>query len=447
MYTPVEILPVDIAELTEVKIEGKGVLDVLLRTMDLHVAEQWDKGRIDGPEYAQVYTSLFTATLNASVNYVIQRNKLGYELANLELEGAMIEANIKRTDAEILGIEANTAQTNLITTERIPTEILGIKANTLLTGTQRDNLLEEMTLIPHRISQITAQIAQTTAETTLVNANTSRVQAELAKIPVEIELLRKQSLREDSNILLIGKQIETATLELTKIPVQVELLQAQVVGQTASTEQTTATTTRITRETELRLPVEIANLTKQGQMITAEIALSEARTTEVTANLAKIPVETDYIRAQIANMAKQTLIQEKNLELKSGELDIQAQQILLGLTEIDLKKQQLEVAKEQVAINKAQAELYTAKVTTEKAQTMGDIAQVGSVIDYNNKVLQGQIDGYKNDALQKATKIYLDAWMIGAQSEAREANAVNKLDDPSFGKVMTSMLNEIHIII
>lgn len=440
MSTPVEIVPFDIPELTDKTIDGKGVLDVLLTTLRLQLDLEYNSGRIDGVAYADVFSDLYTANLNAAVNYVIQRNKLGYELANLELDGSLIAANIERAGAE-------TEQIRLITTDRIPAEVLQIKAQTLLTGTQRDNLLEEMTLIPARLNLINAQVEQTKAETGLTNKNIDRVTAELAKIPVETELLRKQVLRVDADIELTNKQVEAATAELTKIPLQVELLSAQVANQTASTAQTEATTTRITRETELRLPVEIANLTKQGENIEADLALTQARTNEVTQNLAKIPVEINYLQAQVANMAKQNLIAEKNLELKQGELDIQAQQIQLGLTEIDLRKQQLEVAKEQVAINRAQAELYEAKVITENAQTQGNIAQEGSVIDYNNKVLQGQIDGYKNDALQKATKIYLDAWMIGAQNEVREANTINKLDDPSFGKVITSMLTSIDIVV
>lgn len=527
MSTPVEIVPFDIPELTDKTIDGKGVLDVLLTTLRLQLDLEYNSGRIDGVAYADVFSDLYTANLNAAVNYVIQRNKLGYELANLELDGSLIAANIERagaeteqirlitTDripAEVLQIKANTDRTNkettemlpaqianlekqgevldqqilestyrveyllpkelekitadiavttsqgnsidaqteqtrLVTASKIPADVLQTQSQTRLIETQRDNLLEEMTLIPYKLNLLDAQINQVKAESALTNKNTDRVTAELAKIPVETELLRKQVLRVDADIELTNKQVEAATAELTKIPLQVELLSAQVANQTASTAQTEATTTRITRETELRLPVEIDNLTKQGENIEADLALTQARTNEVTQNLAKIPVEINYLQAQVANMAKQNLIAEKNLELKQGELDIQAQQIQLGLTEIDLRKQQLEVAKEQVAINRAQAELYEAKVITENAQTQGNIAQEGSVIDYNNKVLQGQIDGYKNDALQKATKIYLDAWMIGAQNEVREANTTNKLDDPSFGKVITSMLTSIDIVV
>ena len=473
-YAPVDITPVDIKELTESALDGKGILDVLLQTMNVHLADQYDQSRINGVEYAGAYTELYAANLNAAVNYSIQRQRLSYELANLQYQGMLTLSGVQKSEAEIKGIEANTLQTEYVTanqlpaqvanlikegeltgkrvtiaeldiTTKIPAEVQQIQAGTLLTNTQKENIIEEMTLIQHKASLLGAQLSQSTAETQLTVKQTDRLQAELAKIPVEVEILRKQSLREDANISLVNKQVEEITLQLTKIPKEVLLVEAQTAMQASSKDQADATTARILKETQLRLPVEVANLTKQGEALNAEIGLTGARTQEVTANLAKIPVEVNYLQAQIANMTKQNLILEKNLELKSGELDIQAQQITLGYAEIDLKKEQLLVAKEQVKINEAQSALYMAKVVTEQAQTKGGVAEAGSVIDYNNQVLQGQIDGYKNDALQKTTKIYLDAWMIGAQAEIREANNINKLDDPSFGKVMTAMLKGVDI--
>ena len=85
--TPVEILPINIAEITQVDLEGAGTLDVLLRSLRLNLTEEYDNNRINGPEYAQVFTDLHVAHLNAAITYAIQRQKLGYELGLLKLEG------------------------------------------------------------------------------------------------------------------------------------------------------------------------------------------------------------------------------------------------------------------------------------------------------------------------------------------------------------------------
>lgn len=437
---PEEVLPINIAEITQVDLEGAGTLDVLLRSLRLNLTEEYDNNRINGPEYAQVFTDLHVAHLNAAITYSIQRQKLGYELGLLKLEGDIAEKNLLKVGAEIAAIEAGTRQTEYITTNKLPVDIQAVEAEIALTNQRKLNMVEEATLIPHQLLLLQNQAGQVTAETALVVKNTERVTEELTKIPLEAEILRKQALREDANISLITKQIEEVTLNLGKVPKEIALIEAQTQSQVANKEQSTATTARILKETELKLPIELANLTKQGTALTAETDLTVARTEEIDANTAKIPVEVAYLQAQVANMSKQNLILEKNLELKEGELNLQIQQIDLAKEELLIKKQELEVAKASVLTQKAQADLYAAKVITETAQTQGGIAQPGSIIDWNNQVLEGQVTGYKNDALQKACKVYLDAWMVGAQSEVREANSLNKLDDGNMGTAMLAML-------
>lgn len=437
---PVEILPTNIDEITQVNLEGAGTLDVLLRSLRLNLTEEYDNNRINGPEYAQVFTDLHVAHLNAAISYAIQRQKLGYELALLKLEGDIAEKNLLKVGAEIASIEAGTRQTEYITTNKLPVDIQAVEAEIALTNQRKSNMVEEATLIPHQLALLQNQAGQVTAETALVVKNTERVTEELTKIPLEAEILRKQALREDANISLITKQVEEVTLNLGKVPKEIALIEAQTQSQVANKEQSAATTARILRETELKLPVEIANLTKQGTALAAETDLTVARTEEIDANTAKIPVEVAYLQAQVANMSKQNLILEKNLELKEGELDLQIQQIDLAKEELLIKKQELEVAKASVLTQQAQADLYAAKVVTENAQTQGGIAQAGSVIDWNNQVLEGQVTGYKNDALQKSVKIMVDAWMVGAQNEVRDANALNKLDDTTLGTAMGKML-------
>ena len=438
--TPVEILPINIAEITQVDLEGAGTLDVLLRSLRLNLTEEYDNNRINGPEYAQVFTDLHVAHLNAAITYAIQRQKLGYELGLLKLEGDIAEKNLLKVDAEIAAIEAGTRQTEYITTNKLPVDIQAVEAEISLTNQRKANMVEEATLIPHQLALLQNQAGQVTAETALVVKNTERVTEELTKIPLEAEILRKQALREDASISLINKQVEEVTLNLGKVPKEIAMIEAQTQAQLANKEQSAATTARILRETELKLPIEIANLTKQGTVMDAEADLTVARTEEIDANIAKIPVEVAYLQAQVANMAKQNLILEKNLELKAGELDLQRQQIDLAIAELAIKREELEVAKASVLTQKAQADLYAAKVITESAQTQGGIAQPGSIIDWNNQVLEGQVTGYKNDALQKACKVYLDAWMVGAQNEVREANTLNKLDDGNMGTAMLAML-------
>ena len=62
--TPIEILPFTINELTELNVEeGKGVLDILLRNLRLNLDIEYEANRINGIEYAQVYSELYQAVM------------------------------------------------------------------------------------------------------------------------------------------------------------------------------------------------------------------------------------------------------------------------------------------------------------------------------------------------------------------------------------------------
>ncbi|MFH4090279.1 hypothetical protein WAJ00_20400, partial [Acinetobacter baumannii] len=73
---------------------------------------------------------------------------------------------------------------------------------------------------------------------------------------------------------------------------------------------------------------------------------------------------------------------------------------------------QLELLKGQVAGQTYQTELYAQKVITEKAQTQGTVIGTGSVLFYQNQLLEAQTEGFYRDAEQKAAKILVDTWSV-----------------------------------
>ena len=89
------IPPMAIGELTEVKEDGLGVLDVLLRNLSLHLDKQWEQERITGPEYARVFTDLYQNTLQAAIDYTSRRARLGYEILNLQNDAEYKQAQIE----------------------------------------------------------------------------------------------------------------------------------------------------------------------------------------------------------------------------------------------------------------------------------------------------------------------------------------------------------------
>lgn len=426
----------DIKELTTAEIGGTGVFDVLMKTTALHIRAEYDANRITGPEYSQVYLGGLQATLATSVQYLNEAKLLGIRIKNEEKQGELIAAQTKLAEAQ-----AN--QVKLETELKLPAEVENIKATTLLTDTNRDRVKEEMKLIPKQGDMLTAQIGQVGKQTELVNVQIDQLTQELAKIPVEVQILEKQLEGQMAQIDLTKAQTEGVELSNTKIPKEIVLLEKQSLQADSAIALTTAQKDQIIAETSTRLPVEVENLTKQGNNLAKQAAMTEAQTAQITEQTKRFPYDIEEIQARIANMSKQTLIAEKDIELKQGQLELQEKQLLLSQAELEVKKQELEVQRAAVLSQQAQAELYTQKVKTEKAQTEGSVAQPGSVLGANVAVLMAQADGYTSDKLQKATKILVDTWNVRRNSDdGTEANVTNQLHDANIGVVVKGMMTD-----
>lgn len=427
-----DIQPFDIKELTSGTINGTGVLDVLLKTVTAHLEDQFKKERIRGTEYASAFIELYQACMTNAVGFVISRHKLPFELYNLEQEGKLVDAQIRQIDL-------------LLT--KIPHEIEAIQAETNLTNKRAEEVVEQITVIPHQIALIDNQANQVLAETMLTNKRVDQVTQELAKIPVEIALLEKQVLQVASQTALTTSQKEQVDLQTTKIPKEILLLDKELERNTAVIRLTTAQAVVSEKEVTDRLPIEVANLVKQGLRLDKEALLTEAQTAQVTTQTTKIPTEIEYLQAQIVQLSKQNLNLEKDYELKQGQLNIQLEELEIAKASLAIRRKELDSLTANIRSTDAQANLYEQKVLTEKAQTLANAAEPLSVLGLNKQVLEAQRDGFFRDAEQKAAKLYLDSWIIRRQTdEGTQANVDNLLQDKNVGKAMDALLRGIDVI-
>ena len=93
--------PVNIADLTEGTFTGHGVLDTLLAVQRVHLYSQFEKDRIRGPEYADVYLGSYTATLSAAIEFLLQKERQGLELELLTEQIAASKAQTAALNAKL----------------------------------------------------------------------------------------------------------------------------------------------------------------------------------------------------------------------------------------------------------------------------------------------------------------------------------------------------------
>ena len=191
--------PLVITDLTLKTLDGTGVLDQMLATMRVHLAEQFDKERIQGTEYAEVYLGAFQSTLAAAIQFLLARRKLGLDLKLQEAQISLTTAQEEQIRAEVQKIpyEIQALQKQL---ELADKQIAQADKQLELTEAQIQVQLKQLDLMAEQLEQAKAQTAYYEQRTITEKAQTSAgVAATGSVIGTQIALMNKQADGYDRN--------------------------------------------------------------------------------------------------------------------------------------------------------------------------------------------------------------------------------------------------------
>ena len=389
-------------DLTTIDLQGSGLWDKMLRNMRVQLDNQFEKNRITGPTYGQVYAATYESTLQAAITLLLAKERQALEIKQLELQNQLTQAQIDQIHDQMqktpYEIEQIKAQTEGIKTETAQTQynidhILPLQA----TGLELENQTREYNLN----TVLPTQVAQTEAQTSLTKSQEEQIRAEMQKVPYEIEVLQSQV--DESKIKVLQEQYNLDNL----MPAQLGQINAQTAG--------------VVKETELK-DYQLVNL------YPAQLAGTLAQTENVQQDTALKEYQVQFLYpAQLAQANKQ-------LELTEAQIAVQ--------------NKQLDLLQEQVNQAKAQTDYYAQKVVTEKAQTDASVIGDGSVIDVQVDLMNAQKDGYKRNAEQQAAQIMSNTWNVRRQTdEDTQANSTNLLDDATVGKTIQTLLSGVGVIV
>lgn len=138
---------IPLSALTDARLTGSGVFDVLMKASRAHLDEEFSRNRIKGAEYAQVYLGSLTEVLQASVQFLLQKDKtdaevrlINQQILNAEVENRVLEAQVCKLKAEFDLLQEQrlktTEETGLMAQKKI-TE----KAQTVGAGVDEDSVV------------------------------------------------------------------------------------------------------------------------------------------------------------------------------------------------------------------------------------------------------------------------------------------------------------------
>lgn len=284
------ITPITVANLTTKVIGGDGVFDVLMAANKAHLEQEFTKGRIAGPEYAQVYLGSLESVMQTALQFLLQKDKMSLEAELAQQQILLTQAEIRKTDAIILQTEG---QTRLLEQQILNTQV-------------------EKQILEANLLKLPVELAI--------------LQANLLKIPVEKQLLEAQLPKISAEVGLINKQVELASqqklnliAEGLNLPKQGVLLDKQVLDIVQKTLNATIEY-KVMEATECKLKAEFDLLVLTKLKVNQETALVEWKVTTEKAQTVNIADVNSVVGVQKSLFTAQTAGFARDAEQKATKI-------------------------------------------------------------------------------------------------------------------------------
>lgn len=282
---------IEVTDLTSGSPVGEGVFDKLMASLKPHLQQEYSQNRIKGPEYAEVYLGSLTTIMNTSMQFLMQKARIGLEAKLLEQQIILAELEVTKAGIAIELLE--------IEKEKSAAEVEQIKAQVELVKQQVINAGLEALNIPLQGEVLKAQAA--TQKQQVIN-----LAAEALNIP-------KQGLMIDAQAAVQGQQKLNLIAEAANIPKQGQLLDAQVLNAAEEGKVLVAQACKLKAEFDLTM--------NKNTQTTAETLLIAQKTATEKAQVQAIGVDPDsVVGRQKALYKAQTDGFQRDAELKAAKL-------------------------------------------------------------------------------------------------------------------------------
>lgn len=257
-------------------------------------------------------------------------------------------------------------------------------------------------------------------------------------------------------ISLMNNLLNTAVGFLTQ-DAQLAMSQEQMRHDiTISDAQLLMAQTKLTHDTKIsdaQLVIEQTKLKQDTKISDAQLALAQdklAHETKITD--AQLTVTQDKLKQDTKISDAQLTLAQSKLSHETQLLDAQvghlSAQVSLANKELALKDKELVLKDKDLALKEKQVALAAAQIKAAEVQYKDTVdgQPVGGVLGKQMKVYDAQAKGFKDNALQAATKIMVDTWNIRRQTEeSLQTTADSKLYDGNIGNAIAEMFGSVNI--
>tara|TARA_B110000211_G_scaffold67659_1_gene78111 strand:+ start:647 stop:1666 length:1020 start_codon:yes stop_codon:yes gene_type:complete len=260
----------EVSDITSGSLSGSGVFDSLMRSVKVHLNQEYEKNRFSGEDYSNLYLGAMTAVLQQSIQYALTKEQS-------DGQAALLVAQASKTEVE----------------EQLVTQQLQNLA------TEQVNLVKQGAQLDKQNEVLDNQILKTIEDTALVTQQKLNLVAEKTntnlsglKISAETQYLSVQQTKTGSDKTLVDQQIANLTLDAVNTPFQGNLVNKQIDKLS---------------EDILASNAQRVQLAKQGLLVDAQTAKATQETAAVLAGVSKINKEVEVLDQRKATEKAQTV--------------------------------------------------------------------------------------------------------------------------------------------
>lgn len=187
-----------------------------------------------------------------------------------------------------------------------------------------------------------------------------------------------------------------------------------------------------------KIPVEIAQIQAQTELVIQQKLKTIAEQALLSANLLKVPAEIRHLDSQTALTNQQVI----NTAAQAANIPIEGTVLVGQKCKLDAE---FDLAMATVLKTTAENALLVQKKATEVAQISNSGVDENSVIGRQKALYAAQTSGFSRDAEQKAAKIMIDTWSVRKTASPDDAgyNDTNRLGDGYIGSVVAKMISGV----
>ncbi len=196
---------ITVGDFTTETLDGTGVFDVMMRSVQAHVVNEGQSGRITGTEYANVYLGSLQTAMTHGMELLFGKDKLTLELqmleiqrdrAQIEKETAEVQQALMQAQVSKIGVEMELAELEKL---KITADTARIDAQSALLARQEANGEKEGLVLDAQACKLKAeydlilqQVAKAAEETGLLAQKTVSEQAQTQNVADETSVIGRQ---------------------------------------------------------------------------------------------------------------------------------------------------------------------------------------------------------------------------------------------------------------